>query len=87
MTALFDRDPDGSSILNARGRALGGSLDLLLGNFLRNAEAEDGPVDLRDLMVVIQDSGENVCAIEIIMRRVRLLKAHKATRQTERTQT
>jgi len=67
--SLYDRCVDGDSTLSSDGAFIRRSAVLAIRCFLAEAEA-DGPVDLRDLSIVIKDSVDDVILNEIIRRRL-----------------
>jgi hypothetical protein len=67
--SLYDRCVDGDSTLSSDGAFIRRSAVLAIRCFLAEAEA-DGPIDLRDLSIVIKDSVDDVILNEIIRRRL-----------------
>jgi hypothetical protein len=70
MTQLFDRKPSGDSEWTAGARYIFQDFTEVLRNFLPAAE-EDGPVDLRDLQIILKSAIDEVIHYELICRRVR----------------
>ena len=78
MPNLFNRKPDGTSVMSARGIAISQRLAFRMRKLIAEVE-EDGPVDLRDLMTVISEAGEDACVHEMLVRQTAARRSQRAT--------